>query len=523
VQCTNSAFTLRPYQEETLAAIEAAENRGVRRQLVNLPTGTGKTVVFAELIRRRPGRALVLAHRDELNCQAVAKLTGSAPGLSVGVVKAERDEVGAEVVVASVQTLARRHRLERLVPNFTTVVVDEAHHSAAASYRRILDHVRAGEPSGPLLVGVTATPDRGDGRGLESVYEEIVYQRSLPEMVAAGFLCDLRAIQIRTRADLASLHVSHGDFSEGEAGEALMRGRAPELVAEAYVKHAAGRRALVFTPTVALAHAMTAALNAAGVPAEALDASTPTQERRAILGRFHAGETTAVANCGVLIEGYDEPAIDCVVVARPTRARSLYVQMIGRGTRRHPGKADCLVLDVTGATSRHDLVTLAGLAGLDPEQVTSQGVTEALTTHRPAVAEEGTWAADLVAQEVSLFRRRPMAWVRAGNRYVLSLGAGFVALEPRADGWAVVQHRRDQPSVLVAQGLSLEWAQGTGEDLARSLGATVLADRSAHWRMRPASEKQLACLLRWRLPVPANITAGEASDLIAARMARRAS
>ncbi len=212
-----------------------------------------------------------------------------------------------------------------------------------------------------------------------------------------------------------------------------------------------------------------------------------------------------------------------MILAKPTRSRAAYVQMIGRGTRRHPGKDHLLVLDVTGATVRHDLVTLAGLAGLEPSLIARKSVVQALAEDRPTEAPAGTWAAELVALEVDLFRKRPMAWVTSAGRYVLSLGDGYLALEADRDKWSVVRHPRSGAPEHVANGLSLEWAMGSAEDIARQLGAIVLVDRSAPWRTRPASAKQRDLLRKWRVRVGDEITAGEASDLIAARVARRAS
>src|SRR5437879_6481153 len=175
----------RPYQHEAVAALLAAAARGVQRPLLVLPTGTGKTIIFALLVQRHGGRALILAHRDELIQQAVDKLHVVDPTLPLGVVQAEQDRHDASIVIASVQTLSRRTRLTRLVPDFQTIVIDEAHHAPAPTYRRILEYCRASRPDGPLVVGVTATPERGDRHALRQVFEHIVYQQTLLEMMQA--------------------------------------------------------------------------------------------------------------------------------------------------------------------------------------------------------------------------------------------------------------------------------------------------------------------------------------------------
>ena len=519
---------LREYQHEAVAAIQdAAAQRGVRRQIVALPTGTGKTVIFVELIRQTAGRALILVHRDELVTQALAKLAMAGLAEAVGVVKAERDEIGKQVLLASVQTLSRPARLARCAQDFELVIVDEAHHATAESYRRILDHLGVFGPDGPLLVGVTATPERADGTSLDEVFQAIVYRRDLVEMIRAGYLCDLRAKQIHLEADFGALHTRAGDFIEGESEALLLAANAPMHIVQAYTEHAAGRTALIFTPTVHVAHAVATAFGAASIAAEAVDAGTPLEKRRAMLARFHRGETRVLANCAVLTEGYDEPRVDCVVIARPTKSRPLYVQMIGRGTRKSPGKADLLILDVVGATTRHDLVTAATLVG-QPELELEDGLLAALDA---AEQQEQARAAEalaveqrgrLVAQEVDVFTRRlrhRFAWVPVAGMFVLSTGDGHLELAERAGTWSVTHRRRQLGASVLASGLNLEYAQGVAEDHVRQLGAAALVDPAAPWRSQPATAKQLAALRRCRLRTTATMTKGEAADLLTAATA----
>jgi ATP-dependent helicase IRC3 len=513
------ALELRPYQAEAIAAIEEASRRGVRRPLLGLPTGTGKTVIFAALIRKRGGRALVLAHRDELLAQATDKIRQIDPGTRLGLVKAEANEVAAPVLVASMQTLARQSRLVRLPRQFETVVVDEAHHATADSYRRVLDWVG----DSPLVLGVTATPERADSASLADVWDEVVYSRSLLEMIRAGYLVDLRGLRVRLDFDFSRLRVSHGDFVDTEAAAALTAADAPAHACAAYLEHAAGRKALLFTPTVELAHLMAEAFRARGVAAEALDGSLPLDQRRAILARLRGGETQVVANCAVLTEGFDEPSVDCVIVARPTRSRILYVQMIGRGTRTFPNKRDCLIVDLVGATERHDLLTLPQLFGLgDATALQERTVTEALEREHVAAAPARA-EAPLVAEEVDLFREREkLRWVAVGERWALTTGRGLLVVEPYAGAWRVVVYEPGtQKRHVLGHGLDLGYAHGVAEDFIRHLGAAHLVDANARWRGQGISDKQRALLDRLGIPYGSELSRGEASDLISATLAKR--
>src|SRR6266511_2079478 len=307
---------LRPYQTEALEAIEQRELLGVTRQLVVLPTGAGKTIVAAHLIVRRQqraaltgkgsGRALFLAHRDELITQTVDKLHQVAPGLEVGVVKAERDETGADAVVGSIQTLARPSRLARLGPDFDLIVCDESHHVVSPTWVGVLTGLGAmrDDGRGPLVVGITATPERSDRVGLGQVWQEIVYSRSILEMITDGYLVDARGLMVSTPADLARLRVSHGDLVDAELGAELVRSGALGSIAEAYATHARDRKGVAFTPTVETAYSLAEALVAEGIPAEGVDGTTPREQRRAILGRLHAGQTQVVCNAQILTEGW---------------------------------------------------------------------------------------------------------------------------------------------------------------------------------------------------------------------------
>jgi ATP-dependent helicase IRC3 len=431
---TATTLEPRPYQQEALAAIRTAYvEHQQRRQLVVLPTGTGKTIVFAQVLQQRKGRALVLAHRDELIQQATDKLRMVlGPDVPLGIVKAERNEVDAPLVVASVQTLTRPNRLAQLAPDLRTIIIDEAHHAVADTYRRILDYCGAFRSDGPLVLGVTATADRLDRQGLDAIFQTIVFERSLLTMMQAGYLCDLRAVQVAVGGlDLDAVTYRAGDWTDGDLERALLAAEVPRHVAEVYTQHAAGRRALCFTPTVHLAHLVADACTVAGLRAEAVDGTTPLDARRAILARYAGGQTDVLANCAVLLEGYDDPPTDCIIMARPTHSRALYTQMVGRGTRRYPGKDDCLILDLVGTSTRHQLVTAASLLGLPPTRLAAVGVLEAVA-EQDAARERAQVVRTTVHQTavIDLFARRRVHWVHAGTRWVLNYGDGCYLLEP---------------------------------------------------------------------------------------------
>lgn len=544
-------LNLRPYQTEAIAAINVADRAGVRRPLVVHPTGTGKTVTFTNLLKERAplGRGLVMVHRDELANQTVDKINMVAPELTTGVVKAERNEVDADIMVASVQTLHRDNRLASLLAAgpIETVVVDEAHHASAPTWQKILNTLGSMSPVGPLTVGFTATPER-NGKSL-GVWERVVSYKSIREMIHQGYLCPIRGQMVQTSMDLGDVRVTRGDFQDGSLGDALEASGAIEEIADAYVKYASDRKGVMFTPTVDTAEHLAQVLNTRHIRSESLSGTTPTDERRAILARLKSGATQVVTNCAVLTEGFDEPSIECVVVARPTTFHGLYVQMVGRGTRVYPGKRDLLVLDVTGASQRHDLVAVVDL-----------GVGEEKTGDGPAEPGQGHQCAacggpcqepehrcrlcsrplplDLIRKgatrhencradkttEIDVFATSKLRWLPVGDS-AWCLGAGqevVVMAAAGADTWKLAAYRSGKIEVLHEQ-IPADWAMGIGEDRAKAF--KKLIERDARWLSLPATDAQKGRLVREGFPeskMDRVHTRGDAADLITRIQGRRA-
>lgn len=348
---------IRPYQKEAVAAIEGEWGKGVGKTLLVLPTGTGKTVVFCRVTEdqvRNGGRVLILAHRGELLDQAADKLYRFT-GLRCATEKADEHSLGSwyRVTVGSVQSMMRENRLKMFPENyFSHIIIDEAHHVLSDSYQRVLEHF-----PGANVLGVTATPDRGDMRNLGSVFESLAYEYTLPRAIKDGYLCPIKAQTIPLKLDLSGVGVQSGDFKAGDLGTALD----PYLVqiADEMSNICRDRKTVVFLPLVKTSQKFRDILNSKGFRAAEVNGNS--NDRAQVLEDFDAGKYNVLCNSMLLTEGWDCPSVDCIVVLRPTKIRSLYAQMVGRGTRLSPGKDHLLLLDFLWHTERHELCHPAAL------------------------------------------------------------------------------------------------------------------------------------------------------------------
>ena len=355
--------TLRPYQQAAVDAVLAARRGGTRRMVVCLPTGAGKTVIFSQLARLAKRQVLVLAHREELLGQAREKLESAMGGEAVER-GAERASSEAKVLVCSIRSL-HEERLARVIRgrDVGLVIYDECHHAAADDNLRVLRQLGAFDASWTgTLLGFTATTSRGDGKGLDEVFERIVFSRSLPEMIDDGYLVKLRGFRIDTAADLSRLSAGGQDFREEELAEAVDIEERNALVARSIQELARDRRTIAFCVNVNHARNLSRSLNVLGVPAGIVHGMMPGDVRKKALADFREGRTQVLTNVAVLTEGFDDPGVSCIAMARPTRSEGLYAQCVGRGTRLASGKTDCLILDFVDVSSL-SLCTLPSLFG----------------------------------------------------------------------------------------------------------------------------------------------------------------
>jgi superfamily II DNA or RNA helicase len=502
-------MTLRPYQRESIDAVLTKWNE-FDRLLGVAPTGSGKTIKFAHIANARSqdgGRVLILAHRDELIDQARDKLFQACELLTSKEKANDYADLDAGVVVASVQTLARNSRLQRFTPDhFGTVIVDEAHHTLADSYLRILNHFNHAK-----TLGVTATPDRGDRRSLGQFYEDIAFEISLLDLIKDRWLCPIRIKTVPLQIDISAVGMRAGDYSEEELAQTLQ----PMLheLADAICLHVAERKTLIFLPLIRTADQFAAILRENGLAAESICGESP--DRKEILSRFTSGETRVLCNAMLLTEGYDEPSIDCVICLRPTTIRSLYAQQVGRGTRIHPGKENLLLLDFLWLSRTHDLVGPASLIAKDQA--------EALEITAQLRKANG----DLVAAESAMQREREAALARKLVARRKQQGSEVDLLE-LAQRWhapvildyaPVFRWERRAPTarqieVLQYNGVSLALVQNRGH------ASVLLSNLFAFKEREPATEKQKWFCHYHGHPNPWNLTKREAARWIGQRKAQ---
>lgn len=330
---------LRDYQEE---CIDILDKKGKGRYLVQMATGLGKTVTFANI--KRKGRMLILSHREELVRQPL-KYFDCTKGIEMSSEKSN----GEEVVSASVQSIV--HRLEKFNPyEFDTIIVDEAHHSSATTYRKVLAYFKPRQ-----VIGFTATPNRADKVRLNDIYSEIVFKRDLKWGIKNKYLCDIDCKRVDIGYDLSAVHSRGGDYAPGELSEAMSG--TEDAVAEAYTKYAKGAT-IIFASSVAHAEGI-----ARRIP-ESVVITGKTKNRSELIQQFTERKISCLINCMVFTEGTDIPLVETVIIARPTQSDSLYAQMVGRGLRLHPDKEKLTLIDCVGITGRRSLCTAPSLLGI---------------------------------------------------------------------------------------------------------------------------------------------------------------
>lgn len=460
---------LRPYQREAKVKILEAWDHGYRRVLLVLPTGCGKTIVFASVIGdmvKRGHRVLVIAHREELLSQAKAKIK-AAVGLDSALEKGKSHALGSElkITVASIASLSNDARLSKHPHDYyDCIVVDEAHHCLAPTYRKILKYFGKA-----YVLGVTATPDRGDMQNLGKFFDKKAYEYTLEQAIREGYLSPIKAKMIPLKLDISKVSVTTGDYDSGQLGNAIEPYL--EAVAAQMKKHCKTRRSVVFLPLVRTSKKLCAILNRIGFKAVQIDGQT--KNRAEVLADFEAGKYNVICNSMLLTEGWDCPRVNCIIVLRPTRSRSLYQQMVGRGMRLAPRKKNLLLLDFLWHTEKFDLCKPSSLISRD--EVIAKKVDEMLAKMMVEGEELDLIEAEtkveeeiIAAREASLAKELAAMRLKRGQtvdviRFALAIGAESILNYAPAFAWEKDPPTERQLERLQKAGIEIDGITSKGQ------------------------------------------------------------
>ena len=518
---------LRDYQNDCLSAIAKAREAGYKRQLVAMPTATGKTIVFAHLIKQMGVKSVVFCHTLELVHQTKEKIKMVIPGATVGVLTGEdKTDLDAQYLVATIQTACKAEVLESLkAGGYKLVVADEAHHFAANGCKRVMAGL---EPD--LLVGFTATPFRQDGRGLRGIFDVISFQRSTSTMVRAGWLARPVGYKISKEIDLKGIACGAGDYQIDQLDQYMNTPELNEAVVECSLEKMGDRPTICFGVSCDHAWKLSEEFKKRGKKAEFISGGTAAEERRNILSRYNCGYTQILCNAQLLTEGWDAPQTSCVIMAKPTKSRGCFTQCIGRGLRLSPGKNDCVVIDVN--EKNHDICDVALLMGdrKDAKRDEAEELDiEVLDTDVESVAKDAEIPKKLsktlkaVLVEFSLLKGRFLWKKENGIDFIEGLGCRVVLQKDEKEGVdttfsvvTYVERKGEVTNTVESEGLSYQYAFGCAEDWARAHKKYfVLVDSEADWRETPISEGQKVALGKFGYSAGVDeLTKGQAAVLM---------
>lgn len=538
---------LRDYQRQCLALSLRHYDEGVNRQLAVLATGLGKTAIASSL-RTHHGfakKVLFLCHMETLAVQAANAIKRWNPGLHVGIEMAgsyvDLDGLYPPTfIVASVPTLGRKgsDRIKRFLPSeFDCIIQDECHCGVSDSFKRVYAHFGLLEPNpqGPLFLGITATPNRSDGKGLRELFDMIVFDMGIEKGMAAGWLCDLVGYRINGKAHLDKVHTRAGDFAQDELSDEVNTPERNAIIVKEWYKIAYGKRTLAFTVDVQHALDLAAAFTAHGEPAKAVWGDDP--ERHEKIRGHKMGEYNVLCNCNVLSIGYDDPNIQCIISAAPTKSELRYVQQVGRGTRIAEGKQDCTVIDVVDNCKNHSLATISSLLGL-PKDLDLKGEKyskakaklDRMAAEFPTANIQDVKSLDQLeslAENIALFqvhyppeisKLSELAWRKDGDGYMLAVKRDLITIKKDLrDEYQIVGNLEGQVITLSAQ--NLPGAFNIADGLVSREYINVLR-RDARWHKDAPTEKQTKLCRILKITIPPGATKGQVSAAIDAKRAQ---
>lgn len=548
-------------QSEALGRSLSRYEVGVNRQLIVAATGWGKTACFANIPRwfNFKKRGMILTHREKLAFQTATSVQEWNPHLMVGVEMADSRAGGlCNVVVGSVPTLGKTHskRLLQFPPDeFDWIAPDEAHHSTSPEWRRCLEHFKVSrrDESGILCCGFTATPNRSDGAGLSANFDEIVYEYPIMQGIKDGILVDLRGVRVRTDVDLDGVPWVRGKFNDEKLAKEINTDRRNGIIVKEWMKEAYGLRTLIFTQDIQHAVDLAAVFRKCGVLAEAVWGNDPEEERK--IAAHRAGELDVLLNAQLTIEGYDDPDIQCVVLATPDGSALRYAQKVGRVTRiekiirrmfgnihaaraaGHPIKKEWgMVMDICDNCTKHSLQSLPSLIGLPKDLDLNGSYVSKAKDKFERVAREFPTAdlsgvlslskLDSIAENISLFqvhyppeigKLSELGWRKSGDGYMLAAGGNLMTIQKDLrDEYQIKGNINGSAVEYSAQNLPGAFNLADGLMPREVIG---LVKRDARWHADKPTEKQMALCRILKLEIPLGATKGQVSAAIDAKRA----
>ena len=487
-------MTLRPYQKEALKSVASSFQEGITKQLISLPTGAGKTIIIAAMAKHFNKKTLIIAHRKELIQQAYDKLKLFWSKIDIGICNAQYKKYKNKVVIGSVQSCSQKKLLEQLQKqDFDILIIDEAHHAPAESYTKIIDALGFNDNK-KLLIGVTATPDRSDNKELGNNFQKIVYTKTIGDLIKEGYLSPVTGRKIHTNISLKGVRTYKGDFNAQELSHVVNVPERNDFIVKKFMEHGIGRKAIAFCVDVQHCKDLEQTFLKHGIKAASVWGAMPSQDRTHILKQFKEGDIEVVTSCSLLTEGYDEPSIAAICMARPTKSKALYIQMVGRGLRICPGKQNLLVLDFTD--ENNNLSLIVSLKTTIPEAavvVESNHKQKSPKTRQIKTDSEMDQEFDIVGQDQFL-------WVFLDdNEYSLQDdNRNEIVMRQSSYGFVAdfYIYKNDTPNIIVTNPLSFEYCKEICEEFARKNLNIKYAVKSSEWLSRHdiPSRKQIEWL-----------------------------
>ena len=485
---------LRDYQIDAVNSVLDEFKAGFMRQLIILPTGSGKTIVMAAIAKQFNKKTILLAHREELITQAVDKFKLFWPEVDIGVCMAERDEIDNQVVIASVQSASRPKRLERLKEQgFELMMVDETHHILSDSYQNVIKALGFSNNGNKLLLGVTATPKQGLG----NIFDKITFSRSIGTMIKAGYLSPVVGRKILTNFSMKEIKTFNGDFSISDLSEVVNTPERNDFIVSKFKEYANDRKTVAFCCDVKHCQDLAEAFNKQGIVTSAVWGDMECDHRKSVLENLKNGNIQVATSCGVLVEGYDEPSINAIVMARPTKSQGYYIQCVGRGLRNYPGKSECLVLDFSD--QHHNLDGVISLTSTIPEAIqTKENVSNKEREEidmRPKI--EVFSECD---KEFDILGCTRFIWVKVGDSDEWSLiddDKNEIIMHQKDNGYiATIYFSEGSSRQIINSPLPLEYCSGVCEDFARRHLKVEFAEMNKPWMTEdsPPTKSQIEFL-----------------------------